>query len=250
MTTEEALMLVERVCLRLDINFRALRSKSRKRELVMQRRAFMYLLSDMDMTYKNIGKVFGKDHATVCASNVRHIEDLEIGYKDYKQIYESIKKEMIFKIHTVDSTIQTLLDIITAENALRHDALVDVTKSNRKLREEIEYLQNQIKIMIKRKNKKLNVFGKKVKISNEAYTLFEKLSEIIQLHEISMIGWVKNSYDQDNVRNEYEKEFFEYIMSIPNAKEMIEKMVLIDQELEQDLEKAKNVVEKKQSGEK
>ena len=52
--------------------------------------------------------------------------------------------------------------------------------------------------MIKKKNKKLTLFGKKVKISNEAYELFEKLSEIIQLHEISMIGWAKNCYDDEN----------------------------------------------------
>tara|TARA_R100001082_G_C4364090_1_gene160903 strand:+ start:1822 stop:2136 length:315 start_codon:yes stop_codon:yes gene_type:complete len=104
--------------------------------------------------------------------------------------------------------------------------------------------------MIKKKNRKLNLFGKKVKISNEAYELFEELSKIIQLHEISMIGWAKNCYDDENPVNDYETEFYNYVMSIPNATETIAKMEKIDQEREELKEKAKKVVEKHEKSEK
>jgi len=104
--------------------------------------------------------------------------------------------------------------------------------------------------MIKKKNKKLTLFGKKVKISNEAYELFEKLSEIIQLHEISMIGWAKSCYDDENVVNSYEREFYDYVMSIPNAVDIIAKMEQIDQEEKELKEKAKKVVEKHEKSEK
>ena len=104
--------------------------------------------------------------------------------------------------------------------------------------------------MIKKKNRKLNLFGKKVKISNEAYELFEELSKIIQLHEISMIGWAKNCYDDETPVNDYETEFYNYVMSIPNATETIAKMEKIDQEREELKEKAKKVVEKHEKSEK
>jgi len=67
MTIDEAINLIERVCIRQNIKYDNLKSKSRERNNVMQRRAFMYLLKNHDMTSSEIGKVFNRDHATVLA---------------------------------------------------------------------------------------------------------------------------------------------------------------------------------------
>jgi len=149
MTIDEAINLIERVSRRLDINYNNLKSKSRKRNYVMQRRSFMYLLTNQDMTSSQIGKVFNRDHATVLANNTKHKQDIKIGYEDYKEIFKDIKREFIFRIHTVDNTIQTLLEIITAENALRHDSLIDEKRKSKKLKEEIKYLKDQVNILNK-----------------------------------------------------------------------------------------------------
>ena len=156
MTIDEAINLIERVCIRQNIKYDNLKSKSRERNNVMQRRAFMYLLKNHDMTSSEIGKVFNRDHATVLANHTKHDQDIEIGYKDYKKIFGNIKREFIFKMHTVDNTIQTLMEIITAENALRHDDLIDEKKRNVKLKKTIEklkkekqYLKDQLNILNK-----------------------------------------------------------------------------------------------------
>jgi len=149
MTIDEAINLIERVCIRQNIKYDNLKSKSRERNNVMQRRAFMYLLKNHDMTSSEIGKVFNRDHATVLANHIKHDQDIEIGYKDYKKIFKNIKREFIFKMHTVDNTIQTLMEIITAENALRHDDIIDEKKRNVKLKKEIQYLKDQLNILNK-----------------------------------------------------------------------------------------------------
>tara|TARA_Y100000310_G_scaffold338910_1_gene429896 strand:+ start:1148 stop:1597 length:450 start_codon:yes stop_codon:yes gene_type:complete len=149
MTIEEATTLVERVCRNLDLNIDELKSKLRTSKITQHRRVFMHLLSNVGMTVKSIGSVFNKHHATVIYSNKKHKDFMEIRDKDYIKIYKTVKREFIFKIHTVDNTMQNLLDIITAENAIRYDELLYEVKKNRKLTGEIKYLKGQINILNK-----------------------------------------------------------------------------------------------------
>jgi hypothetical protein len=149
MTVKEAEKLVTRICLLLDFSISKLQSKSRESDIILQRRVFMKLLSDIGMTTKNVGLVFDKDHSSVLFNNKRHKDLLDIKYKIYISLFEKIKKEFILRRESIDDEIQSLLEILSDENKLRHNTLIETTKKNKKLKEEIQYLKDQLNILNK-----------------------------------------------------------------------------------------------------
>ena len=149
MTVREAEKLVTRVCILLDFSIKQLKSKSREADIVLQRRAFIRLLSDTGMTTKNVGLVFDKDHSSVIFNNRRHKDLFDIKYKVYISLFEKIKKEFVLRRESVDDVIQSLLEILSNENKLRHNTLMEATKENKKLEEEVKYLRNQLNILTK-----------------------------------------------------------------------------------------------------
>ena len=149
MTVREAEKLVTRVCILLDLSIKQLKSKSREADIVLQRRAFIRLLSDTGMTTKNVGLVFDKDHSSVIFNNRRHKDLLDIKYKPYISLFERIKKEFVIRRELIDNVIQSLLEILSNENKLRHNTLMETTKENKKLEKEIQYLKNQLNILTK-----------------------------------------------------------------------------------------------------
>ena len=149
MTVREAEKLVTRVCILLDFSIKQLKSKSREEDIVLKRRAFIRLLYDTGMTTKNVGLVFDKDHSSVIFNNRRHKELFDIKYKVYISLFEKIKKEFVLRRESVDDVIQSLLEILSNENKLRHNTLMEATKENKKLEEEVKYLRNQLNILTK-----------------------------------------------------------------------------------------------------
>ena len=149
MTIKEANELVSRISTVLDINLGQLKSKSRQATLILERRAFMKLLSEAGMTTKNIGLVFNQSHSNVICSNKKHNDFIEIRDKEYISIFGKIKKEFILRADSLDNAIHSLLEILMNENKLRHDTLIETTKENKKLEKEIQYLKDQINILNK-----------------------------------------------------------------------------------------------------
>jgi DNA polymerase elongation subunit (family B) len=149
MTIKEAEKLVTRICIILGFSIKKLKSKSRESELVLQKRAFMKLLSDTGMTTKNVGLVFDKDHSSVIFNNRRHKDLLYIKDKIYIDVFEKIKKEFILRKESIDDVVESLLEILSNENKLRHDTIIETTKENKKLEKEIQYLKDQINILNK-----------------------------------------------------------------------------------------------------
>ena len=149
MTVKEAEKLVTRVCMVLGFSIKKLKSKSREADIILQRRAFMKLLYNTGMTNKNVGLVFNKDHSSVIFNNRRHKDLLDIKYKPYISLFERIKKEFVIRRELIDDVIQSLLEILSNENKLRHNRLMEASKENKKLEKEIEYLKNQLNILTK-----------------------------------------------------------------------------------------------------
>ena len=149
MTIKEANEMVSRISTVLDINLEQLKSKSRKSDIILERRAFMKLLSDAGMTTKNVGLVFNQSHSNVICSNRKHKDLLYINDKVYISMYEKIKKEFILRAESLDNAIQSLLEILMNENKLRHDTLIQFTRENKKLKKEVQYLKDQINILNK-----------------------------------------------------------------------------------------------------
>ena len=149
MTVKEAEKLVTRICIVLDFSVKKLKSKSRESDIILQRRVFIRLLSDTGMTTKNVGLVFDKDHSSVIFNNRRHKDLLYIKDKIYISMFKRIKKEFIIRRESIDDVIQSLLEILSNENELRHNRLMETTKENKKLENEIQYLKEQINILNK-----------------------------------------------------------------------------------------------------
>tara|TARA_Y100000310_G_scaffold58620_1_gene53958 strand:- start:72 stop:521 length:450 start_codon:yes stop_codon:yes gene_type:complete len=149
MTIKEANELVSRISTVLDINLGQLKSKSRQATLILERRAFMKLLSEAGMTTKNIGLVFNQSHSNVICSNKKHNDFVEIRDKEYISIFGKIQKEFILRADSLDNAIHSLLEILMTENSLRHDELISFSRKNKKLEKEIKYLKDQINILNK-----------------------------------------------------------------------------------------------------
>ena len=82
---ESKLRFVERY---LEMN--NLKAKSRKREIVDERRILMmFLVENTNATYTRIGHLFGKDHATILHHQKRH-KDLMAFDKIYKNLNDAI----------------------------------------------------------------------------------------------------------------------------------------------------------------
>tara|TARA_R100001594_G_scaffold45372_1_gene78170 strand:- start:7101 stop:7397 length:297 start_codon:yes stop_codon:yes gene_type:complete len=76
--------------------------------------------------------------------------------------------------------------------------------------------------MSQSKNRKVNIGGTKYKVHETVYKYMENIANVLQMHEIAMLGWAKNCYEK--VDQQYTEEFYRYIMSIPHAVETIKKM--------------------------
>ena len=78
------------------------------------------------------------------------------------------------------------------------------------------------------KNRKINVGKKKYKIPTDVYKYIEQLANVIQLHEIAMIGWIKNCYNGDD--DTYKEEFYGYVMSLQGVEDVLSKMDEVDKQ--------------------
>jgi len=91
------------------------------------------------------------------------------------------------------------------------------------------------------KNKKINIAGQKYKIHEDVYKYLENIANVLQMHEIAMLGWVKNCWEKTDEK--YKKELHDYIMSIPHAEQTISQMIEADKKQEELLKETQKKVE-------
>jgi DUF1365 family protein len=109
----------------------------------------MKLLSNAGMTTKNVGLIFNQSHSSVIYSNKKHNDLLYVKDKMYTSVFEKIKKEFMLRVETLDSAIQSLLELLMNENNARHYTLIELSRKNKELNKEIKYLKNQVNILNK-----------------------------------------------------------------------------------------------------
>ena len=120
MTPEEIRKIVE-VRLQLDLS-----SKSRKRELVYGRAVYFKLCKDLTrVSLHSIGKIVGRDHATVLHGLNLFDNVIDTGYEPFlKKVYKAIKRKLTGEI-AHQALIQDLnikdvrLAMVTIEERLR-----------------------------------------------------------------------------------------------------------------------------------
>ena len=78
----------------MQVSTRLMMTKSRQRELVQARNMCMYIMQTyFNMTLKEIGKVFNRDHTTVIHGIKMFKQDREV-LEAYNTIYEEVKKNL------------------------------------------------------------------------------------------------------------------------------------------------------------
>lgn len=85
---------IKTICEQFDITLATIQVKCKKRELVFPRQMIMFFLTEYtDMTYKEIGDIFYKDHTTVIhAKNT--IRDLMSTDEKVSHRVEELKKQI------------------------------------------------------------------------------------------------------------------------------------------------------------
>lgn len=89
----EVTKLIQEICRQLNVDEITLKSKSKKREIVIVRQAIFFLLrKNTTLTLKQIGKVFNRDHTTVIAGIKKIIDNMR--YEDVSKVVNKIDKIM------------------------------------------------------------------------------------------------------------------------------------------------------------
>lgn len=77
-----------------QISTRLMMSKSRQRELVLARNMCMYIMKNyFNMTLKEVGKAFNRDHTTVIHAIRMFQQDREVN-EQYNLAYEEVKQKL------------------------------------------------------------------------------------------------------------------------------------------------------------
>ena len=97
--------------------------------------------------------------------------------------------------------------------------------------------------MAQNKNKKINIGGTKYKVQEGVFKYLENIANVLQMHEIAMLGWAKNCYN--NTDDKYKEEFYTYIMSIPHAEQTINQMIEVDKKIKEESNKETTKKEEK-----
>lgn len=78
-----------RMCWLLGTSVEAIRSKSRRRDLVYRRAALSRYMYNLGMIHEDIGKMLGNRHYS-CVNHYREIYDYEFGHDDTLKNFDTI----------------------------------------------------------------------------------------------------------------------------------------------------------------
>lgn len=91
----ESEKVISSVCVYFEMSFEELKKPSQKRVIVYKRQMIMYFLAYYTtMTYKEIGRIFGKDHTTVIHAKDL-IRDLMETTDKTRNDVEDIRKKLV-----------------------------------------------------------------------------------------------------------------------------------------------------------
>ena len=91
------------------------------------------------------------------------------------------------------------------------------------------------------KKEEINIGGKKFKVSLTVADTLRSLADALHAHEIALLTWVHKDYDGTETEDleGFRRSLDEYCKGIPNAENILSRMVEIDKKIEEENKKAK-----------
>ena len=107
--------------------------------------------------------------------------------------------------------------------------------------------------MAKRKTGKVkeevNIMGKTYKVQKAVADTLKQIAEALHAHEVALLTWVHKEYGKVKLKKDELKEFKEslrkYAMQIPESENILVRMQEIDDQMREDIKKAKETEQNK-----
>lgn len=104
----------------------------------------------------------------------------------------------------------------------------------------------------KKKSQKIeiNIMGSKYKVDEEVNKTLQALSEALHSHEVALLTWIHKDYNNNEINDleGFRKALYEYCLNIPEAENILKRMVELDDQANKDLKE--NKVNKKNKSKK
>ena len=93
----------------------------------------------------------------------------------------------------------------------------------------------------KSKKVEINIMGKKYKVEEDINKTLQALSDALHSHEVALLTWNHKDYNgaESNELNEFRDALNEYCLNIPEAENILKRMVELDKQHLDDAEKRK-----------
>ena len=102
----------------------------------------------------------------------------------------------------------------------------------------------------KTKNIEINIMGNKYKVNEEVNNTLQAISEALHSHEVALLTWAHKDYNgaEINDLNGFRDALNEYCLNIPEAENILKRMVELDDQANKEVEKVnkKNKSKKEQ----
>jgi hypothetical protein len=94
----------------LGLNRNDIYSKNRKQEVVFSRYMMYALMDEIEESNIDVATLVNKDHSSITHGLVEHIELYSQNYKNYKNLFDPIRREFLFRSKKSDEQFQKLQD--------------------------------------------------------------------------------------------------------------------------------------------
>jgi len=103
----------------------------------------------------------------------------------------------------------------------------------------------------KTKKIEINIMGSKYKVDEDVNKTLQALSEALHSHEVALLTWTHKDYNGAEVNdlNGFRDALNEYCLNIPEAKNILKRMVELDDQANKDVEENKKGEKKSKSKE-
>ena len=109
-----------------------------------------------------------------------------------------------------------------------------------------------MKSTTKKKNKKIeiNIMGSKFKVDEEVNKTLQALSDAIHSHEVALLTWAHKDYNGSEKKDlkGFRSALNEYCLNIPEAENILKRMVELDKQAKKDLKEEVNKKSKSKKG--
>jgi len=101
----------------------------------------------------------------------------------------------------------------------------------------------------KTKKIEINIMGSKYKVDEDVNKTLQALSEALHSHEVALLTWAHKDYNGSEINDlkGFRDALNEYCLNIPEAENILKRMVELDNQVKEDLKESKKDSKKSKS---